>query len=157
MNLVQAFLNVNRYSKEYSGKDSPKFIKGPVFKMIVPIPETNIGGSTEGITEGISEGISEGITHEVILKVGDIVDDIIDNGSISDDVKDKIKDLLLVIYKNGGVGTADIEKRIKIPKKSLERYIKRLKNAGLIEFRGVRRTGGYFLTKKIKDKISKKK
>ena len=36
-----------------------------------------------------------------------------------------------------------------------DRYIKILKDAHLIEFKGSRKTGGYYLTKETKDKIEK--
>ena len=48
-----------------------------------------------------------------------------------------------MLYKDGGVRTVDIEKLIDIPAKSIERYIKQLKDAGIIEFKGANRTGGY--------------
>lgn len=61
-----------------------------------------------------------------------------------------------MLYKDGGVRTVDIEKLIDIPAKSIERYIKQLKDAGIIEFKGANRTGGYYLTEKAKNKISKR-
>lgn len=83
---------------------------------------------------GIIKGITEGITA---------------------DVKDKITRILLVLYKEGGVRTADIEKLIDIPAKSLERYIKQLREAGIIEYKGAKRTGGYYLTNKVRNQINK--
>lgn len=60
-----------------------------------------------------------------------------------------------MLYKESGVRTVDIEKLIDIPAKSLERYIRQLKDAGIIEFKGTNRTGGYYLTEKAKDNINK--
>lgn len=103
------------------------------------------GEKTKGITEGISksviakfEGITEGISE-----------------GVTDDVKDKLTKILLVLSKEGGIRTVGIEKLIDIPAKSLERYIKQLKDAGIIEFKGANRTGGYYLTKEVENKISK--
>ena len=39
----------------------------------------------------------------------------------------------------------------------MERYIKQLKDAGLIEFKGeAAHTGGYYLTKKMKTKLKQR-
>lgn len=124
--------------------------KAPVWKekgntTTVTFPDVTHNRKNEGTTKGITEGISKG----VIVKVEGITE------GITDDVKDKITKILLVLFKEGGVRTVDIEKRIDIPAKSLERYIKQLKNAGIIEFKGANRTGGYYLTKRIENKINK--
>ncbi len=103
--------------------------------------EDTIKGITEGISKGVIariEGITEGITE-----------------GVTDDVKDKITKILLVLYKESGVRTVDIGKRVDIPAKSIERYIKQLKDAGIIEFKGANRTGGYYLTEKAEIKINK--
>lgn len=46
-----------------------------------------------------------------------------------------------------------MEKVLQIPVKSLERYVKQLKDANLIEFKGANRTGGYYLTEQTKKEI----
>ena len=51
--------------------------------------------------------------------------------------------------------TVDIEKRIDIPAKRIERYVKQLKDAGIIEFKGANRTGGYYLIEKAEGEINK--
>jgi ATP-dependent DNA helicase RecG len=101
--------------------------------------------------EGTTKGITEGISKSVIAEVEGIIEGITEG--VTEDVKDKIKRILLVLYKEGGVRTVDIEKRIDVPVKSVERYIKQLKDAGLIEFKGANRTGGYYLTKNAENKI----
>jgi len=64
-----------------------------------------------------------------------------------------MKQILLLIYKDGAIRTRDIGRSLDIPAKSVERYIKQLREAGIIEFRGANRTGGYHLTKKTIDSI----
>ena len=98
-------------------------------------------------------GIIEWINKGIIAKVEGITEEITEG--ITAEVKDKITKILLVLYKEGGVRTVDIQKIIDIPVKSLERYIKQLKVAGLIEFKGANKTGGYYLTKQAEDKINK--
>ena len=38
-----------------------------------------------------------------------------------------------------------IRQKLSIPEKTLERYIKILKDAGLVEYRGLKKTGGYYI------------
>lgn len=102
--------------------------------------------------EGTTKGITEGISKSIIVKIEGIIEGITEG--VTADVKEKIKMILLVLYKEGGVRTVDIGKRIGVPVKSVERYIKQLKGAGLIEFKGANRTGGYYLTKNIENKIN---
>ena len=111
----------------------------------VTFPDVAHNRKSEGIIKGITEGIGKG----VIAKVEGITE------GITADVKDKITRILLVLYKESGVRTADIEKLIDIPAKSLERYIKQLREAGIIEYKGAKRTGGYYLTNKVRNQINK--
>ena len=48
------------------------------------------------------------------------------------------------IKSNPGQRVSQISKRLQIPEKTLERWIKRLKEEGKIEFRGSKKTGGYY-------------
>jgi ATP-dependent DNA helicase RecG len=98
-------------------------------------------------TENIIEGITEGVSKRVIEKIEGITGGITEG--ITEDVKEKLSKVLLVLYKNEGLRTSEIETILQIPVKSIERYVKQLKEANLIEFRGANRTGGYFLTEKI--------
>ncbi|MDL2308080.1 putative DNA binding domain-containing protein [Bacteroidales bacterium OttesenSCG-928-B11] len=103
-------------------------------------------------TEGITEDVVRGISKKVVAKIEGIIEGITEG--VTEDVKDKITKILLVIYKESGVRTVDIEKLTNIPVKSLERYIKQLKDAEIIEFKGANRTGGYYLTKDLENKIN---
>ena len=74
----------------------------------------------EGAFEGVGEGVTEG-------------------------VKEKRKQILAVILQNPGIRVPGIENRTQIPVKTIERYIKQLRTANLIEFRGNSpQTGGYY-------------
>ena len=62
--------------------------------------------------------------------------------------------LLSAIAANEGNRVPDYKKATGLTDKSMERYIKQLKEVGLIEFKGdALHTGGYYLTKKIKVKL----
>ena len=101
----------------------PQFIEGPVFRMIVPIPESHAapssGGLTEGITEGINEGISEGL-----------------------------KTVLALIQQQPGIQAKAIAKQLDRPRRTIDRQLKLLIDQHYIERIGGRKTGGYRLIKK---------
>jgi len=139
--LGSGVLNVNKYIKQYAGKDSPKFIEGDVFKMQIPIPKV----------DQVSDGVSDGVTKELMDKVEGVIEGVTEG--VTEEVKDKLKTMLLLIHKEGGIRTTEMEKKIEIPVKSLERYVKLLKDANIIEYKGASRTGGYYLTRKTTHKL----
>jgi ATP-dependent DNA helicase RecG len=82
-------------------------------------PVSRSEGINEGLNEGISEGISEGI-----------------------------KAILSVLRNQPGMQTAGISAWLNNrPRKTIERQLALLKRRKLIEYRGSRKTGGYFLTR----------
>ncbi|MDO8951476.1 MAG: hypothetical protein Q7U86_02565 [Draconibacterium sp.] len=88
-----------------------------------------IGGAIGGVIEGEFEGATKG-------------------------VKEKLSHLLAAIYANEGKKTPDLIEIVKISERSMERYLKQLREVGLIEFKGVApQTGGYYLTEKLKEKL----
>jgi len=53
-------------------------------------------------------------------------------------------DLLAHIQSNPGQKTDEIKQALQIPQRTLERYLKKLRDTNKIEFRGPAKTGGYF-------------
>lgn len=115
-------------------------LKAPVWSVdsnsvkLTFFSDTKLDGTTEGATEGVIEGVIEGVTE---------------------DVKDKLKRIIITLSEKPGLRAAEISKKLKIPISSLERYIKQLRDAALIEFRGASKTGGYYLLKTIEEQIRK--
>ena len=72
-------------------------------------------GSNKGINEGISEGISEGINR-----------------------------LYKYIKNHEGLRVSQLSEALNIPSKTLERWVSSLKIENKIEYRGSKKTGGYF-------------
>ncbi|MCH9740756.1 MAG: putative DNA binding domain-containing protein [Epsilonproteobacteria bacterium] len=70
----------------------------------------------EGINKGINEGINEGINS-----------------------------LYLFIQNNPSLRVSQIAQKLNIPAKTLERWIKQLKDEEKLEYRGSKKTGGYFV------------
>jgi len=55
-----------------------------------------------------------------------------------------IKSILEFIHNNPGKRVSQISELTNIPAKTIERWIKQLKEQGHIEFRGSKKTGGYY-------------
>lgn len=86
-------------------------------------------GATKGAIEGAIEGATKGVKEKLII-------------------------LLTAIAANEGKRVPDYKGITQLPESTMEGYIKRLKEANLIEFRGdAPQTGGYYLTKKMKEKL----
>ena len=94
--------------------------------------------AVEGVIEGANKGAFEAFIKGAFGGT---------NEGITEGTKNKQKQLLVTIDQNPGIRVPGIEKLTKIPVKTIERYIKQLKAAHLIEFRGKSpQTGGYYLT-----------
>jgi ATP-dependent DNA helicase RecG len=79
-----------------------------------PAGEGIKGGANEGANEGINGGTNEGINR-----------------------------LLEFIRGNPGKRVTEISAALDIPSKTVERWVKKLREQGVIVFRGPRKTGGY--------------
>ncbi len=98
-------------------------------------------GTTEGTAEGTTEGVVEGFIEGAIE-------------GVSRELKDRLAILLKAIYTKEGHRMPQFKEWTNFSKSSVERYIKMLKEAGFIEFRGeVLHTGGYYLTDTFKKKL----
>ncbi len=76
-------------------------------------------GVSEGASEGASEGVSEGVTTGP-------------------------NQLLMLITEIPGLRTTQISQSLNVPIKTLERWLKTLRDENKVEFRGASKTGGYF-------------
>jgi ATP-dependent DNA helicase RecG len=139
--LGSGVINVNRLIKSYAKVGEVQFIEGEVFKTIIPL-DSKLGRELpENINEvdtvndtvaGVIAGVITGVTTGVIQKLTLIVDK---------------------IQLNEGLKTNNIANLTNIPPRSLDKYIKQLRDASIIEFKGSPKTGGYYLTGNIKNKI----
>ena len=88
--------------------------------------------------EGVNEGVNEGDTHiDAINQIEDV----------SDTTKIELAKILRLFRDNEGLKLKDIALRIGRSTKSVERYLKILKDLSLIEFRGAPRNGKYYSMK----------
>lgn len=128
--LGSGVINVNKFIKEYSGQNNPTFIEGKTFKMTIPLAKEIIVGANEGVIERVIEGVTEGV---------------------SEGVKQKLIELITLLIKEEGNRKPYYSEVLNESEKNLERYLKIL--APFIEFKGAPKTGGYYLTKQLKEKL----
>ncbi|MDR0368485.1 MAG: putative DNA binding domain-containing protein [Bacteroidales bacterium] len=109
--------------------------------------------------EGLSEGLNEGLnaikdTHTACSDFGN--EELNEKPSEGlNEVKDRYNKILLVLFGKNGIQMTDIETLTGIPYKSLERYIKILRDKGIVERKGSKKTGGYHLSEEIRKKLIK--
>lgn len=104
--------------------------------------------------DGVSDGVNDGVSDGVNRLINDGVNDGIIDG-INDGVKMEIIRAVNLILEREGVNASDIAVNRGKSKPTIERYLRIAKKAGIIEFRGAPKTGGYYLTEKVKVLIKK--
>lgn len=125
--LGSGVLNVSKLIKEYTNGGEASFIEGDIFRMIIP-PTKNNNKSTYNNTKS-NDAVNDGIIDR-----------------LSDTVVSAVVDILRVINDNKeGVTTKDIIPQINKSSSSIDRYLKILKDIGLIEYKGSAKTGKYFV------------
>ncbi|MBO4654862.1 MAG: putative DNA binding domain-containing protein [Bacteroidales bacterium] len=120
------------------GFDTPEFeIKDQVVRVSFPnihylrsvnVHQENVESDMKSYFEGVIEGVIEGV---------------------SQDIKEKLTSILCVLHGMPGIRTTKISDQTNIPTKSVERYVKQLKNVGLVKYLGSSKSGGYFLSDSI--------
>ena len=113
--------NVYKYSKAYSGSDQIVFSEEDIFISTVPlsrVPMTELesGGLSGGLNGGLNEGLNEGQQKVIQL-----------------------------IQRDEGIKVKDISIQLNMPIDTVDKHIRVLIKKNLIERRGSRKTGGYYL------------
>jgi ATP-dependent DNA helicase RecG len=106
--------------------------------------------SDGGVDGGISDGVSDGV--KTIDNQYDKIIKLIHDG-VNDGINDGVNDLIYLLLDVSGLNASEISGRINKSIPTVERYIRLLRKKGIIEFRGIPKTGGYHLTKEAKDKL----
>lgn len=69
-------------------------------------------------------------------------------GKVSGGVSGGVSGMLELLATNPGINAAQLEQELNTPKRTIERWLKQLKEQQVIEFRGAPKTGGYYLKQK---------
>ncbi len=102
--------------------------------------------------DGLSDGLSDGVNRIVF----DGVDDGVIDG-VSDGVKKELIKIVKLLKDKEGINTDDIVEHISKSKPTVERYLKTARDLEMVIFTGSSKTGGYYLTGKVKKYIIDKK
>ena len=132
--LGSGYINVSRLVNNYGGKRPPQFIEGNVFKMIIPIDAKMMAEKYDGESGGVNDAV---------------------NDAVSDAVKNRLREEVIRIHTNGKVRLPEIIEIFKIKRATTQRDMTTLKEAGIVEFKGSPKNGGYYLTKMATKKLQK--
>ncbi|TKG95756.1 transcriptional regulator [Puteibacter caeruleilacunae] len=135
-------------------------------KRSIPLPKYKYDFSgfivefsgTEGPSEGPIEGPIEGPKATINQPTQLTIEEAIEGATkgTSERVKEKLTLLLKIILLDEGKRIPDYAKQTKSAISSTERYIKILREAHFIEFKGeASQTGGYYLTKSMKKNLKR--
>ncbi|MCP4456416.1 MAG: AAA family ATPase [Cytophagales bacterium] len=99
--------------------------------------------TNEGIIDGVTDGAIDGVIDGTI-------------GDVTEELKRKLTVLLKAIISNEGKRVSEYKEETQLgSERTIERYIQQLRNAEFIEFKGgSAKTGGYFLTEVLKEKLN---
>jgi ATP-dependent DNA helicase RecG len=75
------------------------------------------------------------------------------NYPLNDAIKNDLAKILDLIQKQSGITQTNIIKEIKKSRRTIFGYLNILRNNELIEYRGSKKTGGYYLTEKAQNKL----
>lgn len=172
--LGSGVMNINRYLEPYSGKVPPELVEGAVFIMRIPLPGEGIKNaeirleSKNDLIQIIIAALNDGVN----ATIGRITDDGTVNGtingtvngtvnttdgdsntSISNDVKAEVAKVVLLIRTQEGINMKRIIASSEKSRTTVAGYLRIAREANIIEFRGAPKTGGYYLTEKIKKQL----
>jgi ATP-dependent DNA helicase RecG len=102
--------------------------------------------------DGVSDGISDGVNRIVSDGISDGVID-----GVSDGVRKELIKIVTLLKDQEGINTDDIVEHISKSKPTVERYLKTARDLKIVTFTGASKTGGYYLTEKVKKHITNKK
>ena len=108
---------------------------------------------TEGANKGVIVGATGGVSKELAKKIEGVIVGVTEG--VTEGVKERVTAIVSLLSKRQGLRISHMALELNVPDKSLERYIKQLKDAGIIEFKGASKSGGYFLTRKTTNALKK--
>jgi ATP-dependent DNA helicase RecG len=95
----------------------------------------------DGASDGVNDGVSDGVNA------------LLDDG-VSDGVRVELMKITVLVAGKEGVNAMEIATKRGKSKSSIERYLRTAKEAGILAFKGASKTGGYYLTEKMKVKMN---
>ncbi|WP_127132700.1 HTH domain-containing protein [Pseudoflavitalea rhizosphaerae] len=125
--LGSGILTTSRLMREYAGNGRAMFIEGRIFKTIIPRPESK----TIVINDAIIDTVNGAINGTI-------------NGTISDLIKDRLSKAIKLLYENPGLKVNELIRELDVSERTAKRDLEKIRS--LVEYRGSKKTGGYFLS-----------
>jgi len=135
--LGSGILNVNKYIKAYSGKDNPQFIEGATFKTIIPT-----GGEADGTDVGAIDGAIDGVIKGATT-------------GATEGVKNRLIKIISKIYNEPGIKAVELQEVLNVSERTILSDVKKLEE--YLEYKGSKKTGGYFLKNSVKQLVDSEK
>ncbi len=117
--------NLFKYGPHYASGKMPEVLEDDIFKVIVPFDFVDLedGGVNGGVNGGVFDGLNE---HSV----------------------GRLDTIAGILAGNDGINAVAIARQAALSVRTVERYLKILKEAGMIRFVGAPKTGGYYVIPK---------
>ena len=148
-----------RREMEKNGSPEPRFETDEnhsYFITTLPIHSAFLDRSdaSNGAIKGKDQPIQMADDKYYMFFVGDdsAINGVI-NGALSEAIINELVNVLRIIHSQKGINRIELIERIGKAKTTIERYLKILKENNLIEYKGAKKTGGYFLSEYALDKL----
>ncbi|MFV0555392.1 MAG: hypothetical protein ACK5LR_11925, partial [Mangrovibacterium sp.] len=109
--------------------------------FITTLPIHPIFHPNNEASEGLNEGLN--VSQDAENKIKKIYP-LIDKG-LSEGLSEGLKELIDILMNIQGLNATEISNRMNKGLSTVERYLRKLKKNGIVEFRGSKKTGGYYL------------
>jgi ATP-dependent DNA helicase RecG len=109
-----------------------------------------ISDGVDGVSDGVSDGVNDGVNENI--KIAKSQSEKIHN-LVRYGVNEGANDIINILLNVSGLNASEIALRINKSIPTVERYLRLLRKKGIVEFKGVPKTGGYHLTEKAKAKL----
>ncbi|MEO8148814.1 MAG: RNA-binding domain-containing protein [Bacteroidia bacterium] len=146
--LGSGFINVNRLMNNYSDIGKPQFIEGDTFKIIIPVDAIPKNTNKSKLKSQVAE------TTNITLRkaIQDVVKDSVED-SASVLITNRLIKMVLLVYNKPGIKKIELNKALNLSDTTIKRDLQTV--SILVEFKGSQRTGGYFISTILNEKLSK--
>jgi ATP-dependent DNA helicase RecG len=134
-----------------NGSPEPRFETGDNYNYFITILPIHPAFLVDDEISGSVNDGGDGGAKQAENKLNKILKIIY--GGVNDGVNGGVNEIVGILLNVSGLNTLEIATRINKSPRTTERYLRILRKKGIVEFRGVPKTGGYHLTETAKDKL----
>ena len=146
--LGSGVLNVNKFWQAYGKAAKPQFIEGATFKTVLPVSDAFFTGNQDGNQDSNQDGNQDNLIVAINRQINGGV-----NEGVNEGVRKEIIELVAILMISEGLKVHDLVAKRGKSRATIERYLKLAKKLSIIEFRGTPKTGGYYITQSMRNRI----